>query len=67
MKVLRKFDSFELNEGNGAAKGLYNVSNEDNEVSLWFDTETKDVIMAMSDKDFADECLALIAYSRLIS
>lgn len=58
-KVLRKIGQFELNEGSGMAKGLYNVTNsilleyaKDKGISLWFDEETKDLLMRCSEKEF---------------
>lgn len=58
-KVLRKVGQFELNEGNGMAKGMYNITNsilventKDKGVSLWFDEETKDLLMRCSESEF---------------
>jgi hypothetical protein len=54
MKVLREVNGICLNEGDGAARGLYNLSddNDGNRLSAWFDTETKDKLMKMSDERF---------------
>lgn len=66
MKVLRKLGQFSLNEGNGAAKGLFNVTNQilldntkDEGVSGWFDVNTKDNLMLMSDFDFGQRAKQL--------
>ena len=59
MEVLRKVNEIELNKGEGQARGLFNVSN-DTDVSLWFDTETKDRLMDLNDADFLDEANNLI-------
>ena len=53
MKILRTFHGINLNEGNLAASGLFNLFDiETNEVSDWFDTETKDELLLMSDSEF---------------
>jgi len=59
MTVLRKVGQFELNQGEGMANGLYNVTNsilventDDEGVSFWFDSDTKDLLMTVSDADF---------------
>jgi hypothetical protein len=66
MKVLREVGQFELNEGELAAKGLFNVTNtillentKDEGVSFWFDEEKKCRLMLMSDKDFVKACIQL--------
>ena len=66
MKVLRQLGQFELNEGNGMAKGLYNVTNsilventDDKGVSYWFDEETKDLLMLCSDDEFVSRAKQL--------
>ena len=45
MKVLRQLGQFELNEGNGMTKGLYN--------------ETKDLLMLCSDEEFVSRAKQL--------
>ncbi len=59
MEVLRKLGQFELNEGDGMAKGMYNITNsilventKDEGVSYWFDEDTKDTLMLCSDDEF---------------
>ena len=66
MKVLRQLGQFELNEGAGMAKGLYNVTNsilventDDKGVSYWFDEETKDLLMLCSDDEFVSRAKQL--------
>jgi hypothetical protein len=66
MKVLRQLGQFELNEGNGMAEGLYNVTNsilventDDKGVSYWFDEETKDLLMLCSDEEFVSRAKQL--------
>jgi hypothetical protein len=57
MRVLRKTKDYELNEGIGMARGLFNVSQIDGEgVSYWFDDETKDELMDLGDDEFSNEC-----------
>jgi hypothetical protein len=59
MKVLRKVGQFELNEGDGAARGLFNITNsilventKDEGVSYWFDEDKKHTLMLVSDAEF---------------
>jgi hypothetical protein len=59
MVVLREFEGYSLNEGYSMAKGLFNVST-DNDVSLWFDRETKDELITCTDKEFKEKCENLI-------
>jgi|TARA_R110000824_G_scaffold106610_4_gene251986 hypothetical protein len=66
MVVLRTRGQFELNQGDGAAKGLYNVTNsilventKDEGVSFWFDEDTKDLLMLVSDFEFGQRCKQL--------
>lgn len=60
MVVLREVNGIQLNEGDLMAKGLFNVSNGD-EVSLWFDGETKDELMESTDEEFVEKCEELLA------
>jgi hypothetical protein len=56
MNVLRNVNGIKLNEGNLMAKGLFNLSNEtSNELSFWFDVDTKDWLISLSDEDFLTE------------
>lgn len=59
MNILRKIEGFQLNEGNSMAKGLFNVSIKQ-DVSLWFDSDTKDVLMECDEDDFTERCEQLI-------
>lgn len=56
MEILRKTEIHFLNKGTLQACGLYNVSNYNEDVSFWFDEETKDELINMSDDDFDAEC-----------
>lgn len=64
MKVLRQVGDIKLNEGSLMAKGLFNVSNND-DVSFWFDKETADDLIQMSEDDFFDEARVKIEISNL--
>ena len=56
MKILRSVGTIQLNEGNLMANGLFNLSDSSNDnLSLWFDFETKDELMKLSDNDFIIE------------
>jgi hypothetical protein len=63
MKVLREVNGFKLNEGTLMSNGLFNVSNDNNETSFWFDDETKDDMLNMSDEEFTHDAIALINYA----
>ncbi len=54
MNVLRTVGKFELNEGHGMANGLFNISNTENKnlLSMWFNRDTKNELMEMSDIEF---------------
>lgn len=62
MIVLREFNGFKLNKGSLMANGLFNVSTED-DVSFWFDAETRDELMDCSDEEFQEKCEKLIEES----
>lgn len=51
MNILREFNGIQLNEGNLMANGLFNVSS-DEDVSIWFDEETKEELMEATDEEF---------------
>jgi hypothetical protein len=56
MVVLREVNNIQLNEGDGMAKGLFNLSNEDSgALSLWFDGDVKDSLMKLSEDEFIEE------------
>ncbi len=63
MNVLREHNGFQLNEGNLMANGLFNVST-DEDVSLWFDSETKDELMECDEDDFQEKCEELITNTK---
>ena len=53
--VLRAVNGYELNQGYGMAKGLFNLTHESlNVASLWFDEEERDELLEMSDIEFED-------------
>lgn len=54
LDILRTVDNFELNKGIGMANGLYNISDKENsnKLSLWFDKDTKEELMQMSNSEF---------------
>ncbi len=62
MVVLREVNGIKLNVGSLMAKGLFNVSN-DNDVSFWFDYEQRDELMNCSDDDFVEKSEKLFAES----
>ena len=59
MVVLREVNGIELNVGDLNAKGFFNVSTED-DVSIWFDGETKDELMESDDGDFEESARQLL-------
>lgn len=62
MNVIRVAGNISLNEGNGMANGLFNVFNEQtNEVSNWFDSETKDELIGLNDSEFILEAERLLS------
>lgn len=63
MEILRKTENYHLNEGNGQARGLYNVSTNDEDatgLSHWFDEDTKDDLLNRSESEFDKMCALLI-------
>jgi hypothetical protein len=68
MKVLRQVNDIRLNEGNLMAKGLFNlalVTDNVVAVSVWFDEEEKDRLLALSDEEFEKEAKEIIAQSNI--
>ena len=63
MKVLREIDGYKLNQGNLMADGLFNVSDENDNVSFWFDSETAQEMMEMSEAEFLNDSIAMINYA----
>ena len=70
MLVLKTVKGFDLNIGDGMAKGLFNVSNDEMidsfkkpfkiGVSDWFDEDTKNKLVNMNDEDYINECNKII-------
>lgn len=54
MRTLKVIKGISVNLGDGMARGLYNLSRED-ELTYWFDEETLDNLMDLSDGDFENE------------
>jgi hypothetical protein len=68
MNVLRQVNDIRLNEGNLMAKGLFNlalVTDNVVAVSVWFDEEEKDRLLALSDDEFTNEAKEIIAQSNI--
>jgi hypothetical protein len=66
MNVLKEVAGIQLNEGGSMAKGLYNLSrevNEEVEVSFWFDGDTKDRLINLSDAEFFHQANEMIKES----
>ncbi len=53
LQVLRETENYLLNAGTGMANGMFNISDkEGRKLSLWFDKNSKDEFMEMTDKEF---------------
>ena len=68
MKILKQVGNIQLNEGSLMAKGLYNlalVTDNVVAVSVWFDEEEKDRLMALTDEEFESEAKRIIAQSNI--
>ena len=66
MNILRQTQGYSLNEGNMMASGLFNISigeGEDTKVSFWFDEDTKDDLLSMSDDEFVHDAKAYIEHA----
>jgi len=60
MEILRKVKNFELNKGILQASGLFNLyDKKTGNISLWFDEETKDELLKLSNKDFVSSAKQL--------
>jgi hypothetical protein len=66
MKVLREVNGIKLNQGNLMAQGLFNISDENNKVSFWFDDETAQEMLNMTDEEFINDANELIQHAELI-
>lgn len=64
MVVLRKVANIALNKGDLMANGLYNLTNG-NQVSFWFEEDTKDDLMAMTDDHFFDEARVMLELAEI--
>lgn len=68
MNILRQVNKIQLNEGSLMAKGLYNLALIDGNlvaVSVWFDEEEKNRLMALSDEEFEGQAKEIIAQSNI--
>lgn len=60
MREIRIVGRYELNEGNLAAKGLFNVfDSKTQHVSMWFGIELKDELELLNDEAFVEACKLL--------
>jgi len=58
MNILREEHGVQLNEGDLMAKGLFNLTDDKGNVSIWFDEETKDELLSLSPDDyFTSSCI----------
>jgi hypothetical protein len=57
METIRKVGIFELRYE--PLQRMYQVG-DDKDISFWFDSHTKDELMALSDDDFVMECIGMI-------
>lgn len=70
MVVLKTVNGFDLNVGDGMAKGLFNISNDEMidsfkepfkiGVSDWFGKDIKNKLINMSDEEYINECNKII-------
>lgn len=63
MKVLREVNGYKLNQGNNMANGLFNISDENDNVSFWIDLETAEDMLTMTDAEFINDAIALINHA----
>ena len=64
--TIKTFGPFNLNEGYGPAKGLFNIDCSINDnVTKWFDAETKDWLLNLPDKEFISEACKMIGMEDL--
>jgi hypothetical protein len=63
MKVLREVNGFKLNQGEFSAKGLFNISDSNDNVSFWMTSDEAQDMLDMSDEDYVSDSIALINYS----
>ena len=70
MNILRQTQGYQLNEGNMMASGLFNISigeGEDTKVSFWFDEDTKNDLLSMSDDEFVHDAKAHIQHAESVN
>lgn len=61
METIRVVQNITLNKGNGMANGLYNLSCcITDDVSYWFDEDTKEWLMSLPDNEFVEESIKII-------
>ena len=68
-KVLKTVGKYQLNKGTLQAEGLYNVSTgegQNTKVSFWFDEDTKNDMLSMTDEEFIHDAKALIEYAESV-
>ena len=68
MNILRQVKNIQLNEGSLMAKGLFNLAFVNDNlvaVSVWFDEEEKDRLLALSDEEFEKQAKEIIAQSNI--
>ena len=63
MKVLKEVNGYKLNQGQFAANGLFNISDENDNVSFWLDSDTAQDMLDMTDDEFVQDSIALINHS----
>jgi hypothetical protein len=66
MKVLREVNGYKLNQGQFSAKGLFNISDKNDNVSFWLDSETAQDMLDMTDEEYISDSIALINHSLAI-
>ena len=68
MNILRQVKNIQLNEGSLMAKGLFNLAFVNDNlvaVSVWFDEEEKERLLALSDEEFEKQAKEIIAQSNI--
>lgn len=59
METLKIIKGISINKGNGMANGLFNLSRGE-DLTDWFDEETLDDLMDLSDDSFEKEFLKMV-------
>lgn len=60
MESIRTVSIYSLNKGSLMARGLYNISSDNGDVSVWFDHEDKEHLLSLTDIEFIQECEDLL-------